>query len=49
MPKKTNSILHVSIDTKEKSFVKKSQTFFKNKGIKYTTKSLEDGDLKQLE
>lgn len=46
MPKKTNSILHVSIDTKEKSFVKKSQTFFKNKGIKYTKKSLEDGDLR---
>lgn len=46
MSKKTNSILHVSIDSKEQSFVKKSQAFFKNKGIKYATKSLEDGDLR---
>lgn len=46
MAKKINSILHVSIDSKEKSFVKKSQAFFKNKGIKHTTKQLEDGDLR---
>lgn len=46
MAKKANPILHVSIDSKEQSFVKKSQTFFHNKHIKNSVKSLEDGDLR---
>ena len=46
--KRTNPITKVFIDTKEKSFVKKSKLFFDNKHIKNYTKSLEDGDLKIL-
>lgn len=46
--KKNGSIIKVFIDTAEKSFVKKSQMFFKNKGIYYEKKALEDGDLKIL-
>lgn len=46
MAKKSNPILHVSIDSKEQSFVKKSQAFFDNKHIRNTVKSLEDGDLR---
>lgn len=46
MAKKSNSILHVSIDAKEQSFVKKSQFFFTSKNIKNTVKSLDDGDLR---
>lgn len=43
---KNNSILHVSVDSKEQDFVKKSQIFFNNKGIKNTRKPLQDGDLR---
>lgn len=46
MAKKNNSILHVSIDSKEQAFVKKSTAFFDNKHIKNTVKSLSDGDLR---
>lgn len=46
--RKNSSIIKVFIDTAEKSFVKKSEMFFKNNGIYYETKSLEDGDLKIL-
>lgn len=44
--KKTNPIVHAMIDTKEQSFVKKSQAFFNKKGIKNETKALSDGDLR---
>lgn len=46
MAKKANSILHVSIDSKEQKFVKKSQAFFDKKGIKNTVKPLTEGDLR---
>lgn len=46
--RKNGSIIKVFIDTDEKSFVKKSEMFFKNNGIYYEKKSLEDGDLKIL-
>lgn len=43
---KNNFILHVSVDSKEQDFVKKSQIFFENKHIKNTKKPLADGDLR---
>lgn len=46
--KKNKSIIKVFIDTSEKAFVQKSEQFFKNKGIYYERKPLEDGDLKIL-
>ena len=46
MVKKTNPIVRAIIDTKEQSFIKKSQAFFNKKGIKNETKALSDGDLK---
>ena len=46
--KKSNPITHVIIDSKEQSFVKKSQVFFDKKGIENEVKALSDGDLKLL-
>ena len=44
--KKSNPIVHAIIDSKEQSFVKKSQVFFDKKGIENEVKALSDGDLK---
>lgn len=44
--KKNNPIVHAIIDSKEQSFVKKSQAFFNKKGIENEVKALSDGDLK---
>ncbi len=44
--KKNNPIIQAVIDTKEQSFVKKSQDFFNKKNIKNEAKALSDGDLK---
>lgn len=46
--KKSNPIIKVWIDSKEKAFVKKSKMFFDNKKIPNEVKSLEDGDIKVL-
>ena len=46
--KKSNPIVHAIIDSKEQSFVKKSQGFFDKKGIENEVKALSDGDLKLL-
>ena len=46
--KKSNNIAHAFIDSKEQSFVKKSQAFFDKKGIENEVKALRDGDLKLL-
>ena len=46
MAKKSNPITQAIIDSKEQSFVKKSQVFFDKKGIENEVKALSDGDLK---
>ena len=46
--KKSNPIVHAIIDSKEQSFVKKSQAFFDKKGIENEVRALSDGDLKLL-
>ena len=48
MAKKNNPIVHAIIDSKEQSFVKKSQAFFDKKGVENEVKALTNGDLKLL-
>lgn len=47
MAKKSNAVLHVSIDSLEpEDFKKKANIFFKNKGIQHAVKRLDEGDLR---